>query len=110
MSKLCSLLEHRATLDFFYNAIIFLIMDRKLVAVAMRARKWAEDYARSTHLFPNDLTGMCAIASAKVFNLLKLSGYTDVIIYECRLAVMAHCFLVVNQSIVIDVTATQFER
>ena len=73
---------------------------------AIKVRQWAEKYAH-THGFENDLTGMCAIASAKLSRALTDAG----IAHEIHLYndFGCHVFLVVDEH-VLDVTATQFHE
>lgn len=91
-----------------------MILMPRLHSIARRVRKTAETYARTNHLFPTDLTGMCAIASAMLFRELKAAGYKNLSIVETKLFGMGHCVVVIgygfDRPIIVDVTATQFDK
>lgn len=75
-----------------------------VMLLANKVRTWAEKYAAKND-FSDDLTGMCAIASAKLSRALTDAG----IAHEIHLFNDwgCHVFLVVDDH-VLDVTATQF--
>ena len=73
-------------------------------AVAKATRKWA-DKNKHKNDFPDDLCGMCAIASAKLHDDLREKGITDAEIAYNE----GHCF-VLWKGLVFDVTATQFGK
>lgn len=75
----------------------------KIVSIATKARKWAEDYAKRNHFKPN-LACMCAIASAHLFEALTKEGLKAKIAYNS-----SHCFVLTNGYLV-DITATQFNK
>jgi hypothetical protein len=85
-------------------------MTSNIATVAYRVRKWAEKQSyKSAEIDSPDLCGLCAIASAKLFDELRKVGidsYIAVSIDE------SHCFVVVPQNddfeLIVDVTATQF--
>ena len=75
----------------------------KIRCIAKDVREWAENYAFEND-FPDDLCGVCAIASGELWRRLadariKSQIYRD---YE-----HSHCFIVCDNHIV-DVTASQF--
>ena len=75
----------------------------KHVAIARSVRQWAEDLAKTTEEYPDSLGGLCAIASAELFNRLKGAGFDNTLIaYTDK-----HVYVVLD-GYVIDVTATQF--
>ena len=75
----------------------------KLSQILKETRNWAEIEGHKIG-FPEDLMGMCAIVSKKLFNQLKKNGYKVKIVYNPR-----HCFVILNNRI-IDLTATQFGK
>ena len=83
----------------------------RLKVIAASGRLWAENYAVDEVCRGNldidtfDLTGMCAIASAKLFNDLQMAGFSVKIASN-----WSHCFVVVDDEYIVDVTATQFGK
>lgn len=74
---------------------------------AKEARKWAERYQRKfKNEFPEDLCGMCALATAKLCHELETRGLKPVAVVEDN-SVEGHCFAEV-EGFAVDVTATQF--
>lgn len=79
---------------------------RQIFAIAEQVRKWAEARAAETRS-PNNLQGMCAIASAELWRQLAGSGIAAKIrVWEDDKS-CCHAFLVVGDNI-LCVTATQF--
>lgn len=77
-------------------------------ATALKVRKWAELQSIKSRM-PANLEGMCARASAELFNQLSAVGVrAELHAYEDGDGA-AHVFTVVDD-IVVDVTATQFGR
>ena len=70
-------------------------------AIATRTRLWAERLAKRWG-YHSDLSGMCDVASAKLFLMLKAKGYRPVLVTST-----GHCHVRVKRRIV-DITATQF--
>ena len=70
-------------------------------AIATRTRLWAERLAKRWG-YCSDLSGMCDVASAKLFLMLKAKGYRPVLVTN-----KGHCHVRVKRRIV-DITATQF--
>lgn len=81
---------------------------QKIKTISTSARSWAEAYAK-VKKFPDDLNGLCAIASAKLFEMLdREPGLTpSIAIWHDNKSHGVHCFLICNQYLV-DITATQF--
>jgi hypothetical protein len=75
---------------------------KKALPTIHAIRLWAEEYA-SVNGFPDDLCGMCAIASAKLWRSLAGGGIYGVIAHSR----IEHFFMVLDDY-VIDITATQF--
>lgn len=76
----------------------------QVISIARRVRKWAErTNNRRVWPFNDDLCGMCAIASVKLFKELNAAGITNARICEND----EHCFIIWH-GYIIDVTATQF--
>lgn len=74
----------------------------------IRARMWAERSAAHRYV-DSDLTGMCALASAKLFTLLKENGIEDIELIETHNDLKgSHCFVLYKDQYILDVTATQF--
>lgn len=73
--------------------------------IAEKCREWADQYAHRNHLASN-LTGLCAIASAKLFTELVTEGYHPALCLHSSYET-AHCFVLLDDYI-IDITATQF--
>jgi hypothetical protein len=79
---------------------------RKIVKVARAVRKWAEAEQRKTNWYPESLCGMCARAAAKLAATLRAAGFNTsirVMTYNC-----AHASVLLNNTYIVDVTATQF--
>jgi len=74
----------------------------KVLPIAKRVRKWAEEKASRANYNPHNLCGWCAIAAAQLFRELRREDISAELHY-----VSGHCFTVVDDHIV-DVTATQF--
>ena len=77
---------------------------------ASMVRNWCQEVRfqfRKTG-YDNELTGMCAIASAKLFDTLEQLGYNPTIAVSDN-DDASHVFVIVDDFIV-DVTATQFGR
>jgi hypothetical protein len=74
---------------------------KKIELIAIKARVWAEDFARRNG-FSYNLGCMCAIASAHLFTELQEAGIEATISYNTR-----HCFVRCGEYLV-DITATQF--
>src|SRR5258705_13818491 len=82
----------------------------ELLPITQRARYWAEDYVQEewnegNEWFDNDLCGMCAIASAKLWLELKAVGYEPMIVWSP----VEHFFVLLDGH-VIDITATQYNE
>lgn len=75
-------------------------MNTELRSIAEVARDWALKKGQIS--FGSSLCGMCAIASAHLFNELKHAGYKPVIH-----ATDEHCWVEVSGTVV-DITAMQF--
>lgn len=90
-----------------------------ITLIAAKARKWAEVYAYETakynglvelaNSFAYELGGFCAIASAKLFEMLRAEGFDAWLAYHKN-----HVFVVVilsnKKKYLVDVTATQFRK
>lgn len=77
----------------------------QLHLIASRARRWAMRNRQRAEM-PYDLTGMCGIASGKLWSMLTESGFNARIAIRNKVG-DGHCFVIVDNYIV-DVTATQF--
>lgn len=73
----------------------------ELLELAYCTRRWAERN-RHRHNFGSDLHGMCAIASAHLYRVLKDSGI------KTQLAVTEDHVHLQRGGMVLDITATQF--
>jgi hypothetical protein len=75
--------------------------------IATQVRHWAEELAvaNTYDFFPN-LSGLCAIASAELWDRLTAGG-AEARIVANELYGEGHCFVMIDD-IMIDVTATQF--
>lgn len=85
----------------------------RLENLALKVRRWAEDFAIDAAvngvetICPTTLCGMCAIASAKLFDTLIVSGF-DAQLHSNT----CHCFVTVKDGydeLLVDLTATQFD-
>lgn len=76
---------------------------KKFYKIVLQVRKYFDENHESYGV-DEDLMGLCAIASAKLFIELKKHGYNPQIAENT-----CHCFLVVNDHIV-DITAGQFDK
>jgi len=74
---------------------------KKVVVLARKARKTAENIAEREDL-PYRMNGMCARASAILFELLRAADIKALICFGRH-----HCYLKVDE-LVVDITATQF--
>jgi len=74
---------------------------KQVVLLARKARKAAE-YIAKEEKSPTKLHGLCARASAILFELLREEGFNPFICFG-----NGHCFLEVDEFLV-DITATQF--
>lgn len=86
-------------------------MDQKrLEAVAISVRHWAEAVACEARL-RDDLTGLCAIASAELFDQLETIGLRpELHLWTCvQDGISSHVFVVLDD-VVVDITATQFSK
>lgn len=85
-------------------------MDRKKLravkSAAIEVRDWAEENHHE-YGHDKDLCGMCAIASARLFNALADKGINSTIILNTESPYGCHVYLIVD-GYVVDVTATQF--
>jgi hypothetical protein len=79
------------------------VLESSIVEIAERARNWMEHVADSEGFHPS-LCGLCARASALLFEMLKDAGYDPRIAVSLR----ANHFFVLLDGHVIDITATQF--
>lgn len=81
----------------------------ELYRLLQLVRKWC--VSNNKHIRPNgfdsDLTGMCCIASAKLFETLVQSGYNPTLAMAEHDDDSAHCFIICDDY-VLDITATQF--
>jgi len=76
----------------------------KLKKILKTTRKWAEKQADEFPLdYGEDLSGLCAVASKKLYKKLKANGFNCELAYNDR-----HCFVLHNKHRVIDITASQF--
>jgi hypothetical protein len=77
---------------------------RKTLALAKTARSWAEAYQKKhPHHFNTSLAGMCGRASGALHSLLHSHDI------PCELwSNHYHAFVVVDNRILVDITATQF--
>jgi hypothetical protein len=85
-------------------------MAPEIYALVVGVRKWCEENRTTitTKPFDKTLSGMCAIASSRLYEVLKQHGYTSVIaMAEHRNGVETHCF-VVYEDFILDVTSSQF--
>lgn len=79
----------------------------KIAEVAYSVRKWAEliyEQTKGSKLYGENLCGLCAIASAKLFTELKAEKIDHIKIVANK----KHCFIITDDNYVVDVTATQF--
>jgi hypothetical protein len=74
--------------------------------IARRVRRWAVRNRRKYYTGP-DLSCMCAITSAYIFQLLRDAGFSDakVCVTEVKGHAFVHC-----AGYLVDVTATQFSK
>ena len=81
-----------------------------IVECARQAREWAVASShRSTHT-AGGLTGLCAHAAVELQERLVAKGFKPVIhVLEDRRDGMHHCYVTLG-SLVVDVTATQFDE
>lgn len=77
-------------------------------SIALQARYWAEAHADSQGGNGDTLSGWCAIASAKLHDLLTEQGI-DATISVWNSSWGSHVFLIVDDHVV-DITATQFSE
>lgn len=76
----------------------------KIFEIATEVRAWSELIQKQTSsLYGENLCGLCAISSARLFSRLKEENIIVKIAYNDR-----HCFLLTEDNYVVDVTATQF--
>ena len=75
-------------------------------SIAREVREWAEHRDQLEPFPTNDLGGMCAIASGRLWRKLTQSGI-HATIHLAETIGYAHCYVVVDDY-VLDVTATQF--
>lgn len=87
-------------------------MDLHIIkATANQVRDWVETLQHTYLAWDQSMTGLCAIASYKLKKELDLVGVKRV-----QIAVHddggygEHCFVIVDNDLVVDVTATQFGR
>lgn len=77
-------------------------------AAAVQVRDWAERLSQRRQCsHRDDLCGYCAIASARLWSLLRSQGIPAEL-HEAETALGNHVFVVVDDHLV-DVTATQFQ-
>lgn len=82
---------------------------KQICKIMQSVRDWCYDnrYNINPKGYDTDLCGMCAIASAKLFEALEQLGYKPTIaIAECE-DDAAHCYIVCNDH-VLDITSSQF--
>jgi hypothetical protein len=75
---------------------------RKIRRLARKVRRWADEYVARSYDYSDDLCGMCAICSTKLWHLLREHGY------KARIVMAVGHVFVVYRGYLIDVTATQF--
>ena len=73
----------------------------KIRDITYAVRSWAEKYAQKNH-FPDDLCGMCGIASVKLWKELNKANFKITIVCNDE-----HVFLE-SKKYIIDITATQY--
>lgn len=77
-------------------------------AAAVQVRRWAQRLSQQRQCsHRDDLCGYCAIASARLWSLLRSQGIPAEL-HEAETALGNHVFVVVDDHLV-DVTATQFQ-
>lgn len=79
-------------------------MDIKLLTIFRDIRAWAEERAELED-YCDDLSGLCARTTARLYVILKKSGYTPLIGYSD----IFHFYIILGGKIV-DLTATQFDE
>lgn len=82
-------------------------LDTKVRAIAYAVRKKIERLAKKHPHYsnPKTLDTMCAIASYELYTRLKAFGLKQVDFVEGR----CHCWVVVDDKTIVDVTYTQFD-
>jgi hypothetical protein len=89
-----------------YLGEITLLDLRKTLALAKTARSWVEAYQKKNErYFNNSLVGMCGRASGALHTLLQAHAIPAKICSNYY-----HAFVVVNNRILLDITATQFNK
>lgn len=77
----------------------------KILKIARAVRRWAEKFVKTDmRMGQKDLCGMCAISSALLLKKIREAGYTGFKIVSGD----NHAYLLYNNEIVLDCTATQF--
>lgn len=79
----------------------------RVIKIARNVRQWAEENRSDD--FDRSLCGMCAIAAAELFRRLTNCGI------QSKIAMWeegweAHCYVIVDNQLIVDVTASQFGR
>jgi hypothetical protein len=75
----------------------------KVMKIAKAVRRWAERYAKKYN-FNSNLMGLCGIASSLLLKKLREAGYSNFRIVSGN----HHAYLVNEDEVVLDCTATQF--
>lgn len=77
----------------------------KIVESAVYVRKWCFKQKKSYSWTDNNLTGMCAIASAKLLKTLKHEGILkSKLVCDCE-----HMAVCIGDDILVDVTISQYD-
>jgi len=85
------------------------VFDKILIrSIMSEIREWAEHIDQLSPYPTNDLGGMCAIASGRLWQKLMQAGI-NAEIHLCECDWYAHVYVVVDDY-VLDVTATQFKE
>lgn len=83
---------------------------RKAFRIAREVRQWAENNSKhattKAYFRKENLDNMSAVASAVLFDQLKREGVEGAVVHFNG----EHCFVAIDDTYLIDVTATQFEQ
>lgn len=91
----------------FKNILMDYKTKNQIIQVASICRRWTEQYARTHAWFsPTTLSGLCGVASVKLYHELEKCDINSVIHYAIS-GEHNHAFVTVAD-ILVDITATQF--
>ncbi len=82
----------------------------RLLKCLEKARRSCEKIASKERVFnPYILTGFCAKGSVILYKILEKEGF-NVKIVDSGFSLVHHIFCIVDEDIIVDVTATQFKK